>query len=63
MARLTKSQQKVWDRLKYVPPLKREPWTYSASSTPPPPINGAIYYDTNASQMMLYDGTQWKAVV
>ena len=61
MKKLNKSQQEVWDRLKYVPPPVQQPWSYS-SIKPQAPANGSIYFDTTNSEMMVFDGCTWKGI-
>jgi len=62
--KLNKAEQETWDRLNYVPPaIKDKAWAYSASHTAPHnALPGSIYFDMNRKQMMIYDGTTWKAV-
>ena len=64
MPKLTKSQQEVWDRLEHgVPPesMDRTSWSYWTHK-PNPAIAGSIYYNTDKSEMMVFDGHTWRAV-
>jgi hypothetical protein len=66
MKRLTKEQQKVWDRLKDKDWYRKSTFDgvtwMPAGIQPTTPVVGSIYLDTNDSNVYVYDGKSWMEV-